>query len=254
VVSAHASRGLQRCTVVYMIYEKNSGFSKVRVRLLSVSITRGSGQGPSLMIEPPPSPGHISFGIMNSFQKLKARSRSEVKAPYHTTGHEPDVNGCGGGKNGAAGPATRGRHASSAKGGAQSGGCKRVHSDSYSPKKAGTIKRKRYEGVTCNDKKPSAKSQKNEPTAEVERRPFPFRRGAGTFRDRLFRAINQGMYLIHNENLSTEGNLHRRFHVSGTTGEILKVENTSICRSEGDFYSASCDQKKSFTIQVTSIM
>lgn len=254
MVSVHASRGLQRCTVVYMIHEKNSGFSNVRVRLLSVNITRGCGQGPSLMIEPPPSPGHTSFGIMNSFQKPKARSHSEVKPPHHTTSHEPDINGCGGGKNGAAGPATRGRHASSAKGGAQSGGCKRGHSDSFSSKKAGTIKRQGFEGVTCNDKKPSAKSQKNETTAEIERRPFPFRRGASTFRDRLFRATNQRMYLIHNENLSTEGNLHRRFHVSGTTGEILKVENTSICRSEGEFYSASCDQNKSFTIQVTSIM
>lgn len=65
---------------------------------------------------------------------------------------------------------------------------------------------------------PSAK-RKREAKPEVEKRPFTTRKSSGPFRNRLYRAATQRMFLIRHEDLSTEGNLHRRFHVAGSTGK-----------------------------------
>ena len=65
---------------------------------------------------------------------------------------------------------------------------------------------------------PPAK-RKRETKPEVEKRPFTTRKSSGPFRDRLHRAATQRMFLIRHEDLSTERNLHRRFHVAGSTGK-----------------------------------
>jgi len=65
---------------------------------------------------------------------------------------------------------------------------------------------------------PQAK-RKREAKPEVEKRLFPTRKSSGPFRDRLYRAATQRMFLIRHEDLSMEGNLHRRFHVAGSTGK-----------------------------------
>jgi len=66
---------------------------------------------------------------------------------------------------------------------------------------------------------PPSNKRKREAKPEVEKRLFTTRKSSGSFRDRLHRAATQRMFLIRHEDLSTEGNLHRRFHVAGSTGK-----------------------------------
>lgn len=73
-------------------------------------------------------------------------------------------------------------------------------------------------GGSDGGKAPPVKRTK-EVKPEVEKRPFTTRKSSGPFRDRLYRAATQRMFLIHHEDRSTEGNLCRRFHVAGTTGK-----------------------------------
>ena len=75
--------------------------------------------------------------------------------------------------------------------------------------------------------KPAPQQRPPKPPKEVvEKRAFPTRNISAPVEQRLERAVTQRMFLIRNEDLSREGDLHWHFHIAGSTGTNASLFST----------------------------